>query len=202
MTTNVFNTVENNNRVNNSFVLGTRLTREEIQAHTADNESPALYIGTYHKYNCGSLRGLWVDLTSFDDIDSFYEFLRAFHADEADPEFMAQDYQNFPKMLYSESLDLENVEKIMDLFSSYDDNEREAIFEYWDEIDSTCDASDILDKLAYNGEFSDYAAMMADEQLFCANCEDWVKNYFDYSAFERDLRFDYHITDNYVFHAY
>lgn len=202
MTTTVFNTVENNNRVNNSFVLGTRLTREEIQAHEADNDSPSLYIGTYGKYNGGSLRGLWVDLSSFDSAEDFWQFCRDLHADEDDPEFMAQDFQNFPEMLYSESPDTETIEKIINLFTEYDDNEREAIFEYWDEIDGRAEASDILDKLAYNGDFSDYAAEMADEQLACANCEDWVKNYFDYAAFERDLRYDYNITTNYVFYCH
>ncbi|EFK2851445.1 antirestriction protein ArdA [Escherichia coli] len=28
--------------------------------------APAVYVGTWHKYNCGSIAGRWFDLTTFD----------------------------------------------------------------------------------------------------------------------------------------
>ena len=33
---------------------------------------PAVYVGTYHQYNGGSIFGKWFDLTDFDDEDAFY----------------------------------------------------------------------------------------------------------------------------------
>ena len=31
-----------------------------------DNSHPKVYVGTYGKYNSGSIEGKWVDLTDFD----------------------------------------------------------------------------------------------------------------------------------------
>jgi hypothetical protein len=54
---------------------------------------PAVYVGTYHQYNGGSIFGKWFDLTDFDDEDEFYDACRALHAAEDDPEFMFQDWK-------------------------------------------------------------------------------------------------------------
>ena len=54
---------------------------------------PAVYVGTYHQYNGGSIFGKWFDLTDFDDEDEFYDACRALHAAEDDPEFMFQDWE-------------------------------------------------------------------------------------------------------------
>lgn len=49
-----------------------------------------VYVGTYHKYNCGSLHGAWIDL--FDhDIYSYCDTIKELHKDEHDPEYMVQD---------------------------------------------------------------------------------------------------------------
>ena len=57
---------------------------------------PAVYVGTYHQYNGGSIFGKWFDLTDFDDEDEFYDACRALHAAEDDPEFMFQDWEGIP----------------------------------------------------------------------------------------------------------
>lgn len=33
---------------------------------------PAIYVGTYYKYNGGSIFGKWFDMTEFDCRDDFY----------------------------------------------------------------------------------------------------------------------------------
>ncbi|MFT2869362.1 antirestriction protein ArdA, partial [Escherichia coli] len=38
-----------------------------------DITTPSVYVGTYHKYNCGSIAGAWLDLTDFDSSEEFYE---------------------------------------------------------------------------------------------------------------------------------
>ena len=67
-----------------------------------------LYAGTYGRYNDGSLCGLWIDLSSLNSYDDFIDFCRAIHADEEDPELMAQDYEGFPRQWYNEGFISEN----------------------------------------------------------------------------------------------
>ncbi|ENL7341889.1 antirestriction protein ArdA, partial [Escherichia coli] len=64
--------------------------------------TPAVYVGTWHKYNCGSIAGRWFDLTTFDDERDFFAACRALHQDETDPELMFQDYEGFPGNMASE----------------------------------------------------------------------------------------------------
>ncbi|EBP8608397.1 antirestriction protein ArdA, partial [Salmonella enterica] len=64
--------------------------------------TPAVYVGTYHKYNCGSIFGKWFDLTEFDGREDFYEACQALHADEWDAEFMFQDWEGIPSQFVSE----------------------------------------------------------------------------------------------------
>ena len=49
----------------NSFFCGDQA--EMVTEHEYDYTSgnPALYVGTYHKYNSGSIEGMWVDMTTF-----------------------------------------------------------------------------------------------------------------------------------------
>ena len=65
--------------------------------------TPAVYVGTYHQYNCGSIFGKWFDLTDFDDEDAFYGACRTLHAGEEDPELMFQDIEGIPSQFASES---------------------------------------------------------------------------------------------------
>jgi antirestriction protein len=64
--------------------------------------TPAVYVGTYHKYNCGSIFGKWFDLTEFNGREDFYEACQALHADEWDAEFMFQDWEGIPSQFVSE----------------------------------------------------------------------------------------------------
>lgn len=70
---------------------------------TATATDARLYVGTYAKYNAGSLKGAWLDLADYPDRDSFLEACAELHADEHDPELMFQDFEGFPKAWYSES---------------------------------------------------------------------------------------------------
>ena len=48
-----------------------------------------VYVGTYAKYNNGSLFGKWLDLSDYSDKDEFLEACRELHEDEQDPEFIS-----------------------------------------------------------------------------------------------------------------
>lgn len=51
-----------------------------------------IYVGTYHKYNNGSIAGAWIDLENLDK-EEFYLKCQELHKDEEDPEFMFQDWE-------------------------------------------------------------------------------------------------------------
>lgn len=67
-----------------------------------------LYVGTYAKYNNGSLGGAWLDLDKYSNAEEFEAACRRLHRDERDPELMFQDVETDPgcdwqEGLYSES---------------------------------------------------------------------------------------------------
>ena len=64
--------------------------------------SPAVYVGTFAKYNSGSIKGAWIKLEGH-DAETFREACLELHKDEADPELMFQDFEGFPRAFYSES---------------------------------------------------------------------------------------------------
>jgi len=63
----------------------------------------SVYVGTYSKYNNGSIGGAWVDLTKFSNEEEFLDHCKVLHKDEEDPELMYQDFEGFPREYYAES---------------------------------------------------------------------------------------------------
>ena len=53
-----------------------------------DLSEARIYVGTYAKYNNGSLQGEWVELSDFYDLDGFMERCSEIHEDEEEPEYM------------------------------------------------------------------------------------------------------------------
>lgn len=51
-----------------------------------------LYVGTYAKYNRGSIAGAWLDLDKFKDADEFAAACRRLHKDESDMKRMRRGY--------------------------------------------------------------------------------------------------------------
>ena len=65
-----------------------------------------LYVGTYAKYNSGSIFGKWLNLDDYSTRDDFLRACKELHKDEPNPELMFQDceYENeLEKKFYSES---------------------------------------------------------------------------------------------------
>lgn len=180
-------------------------TPEELQEAVSQHKSgcdgePSVYVGTYAKYNEGSLCGLWVDLSSFDDYDEFINFCKAIHADEEDPELMAQDYECFPRQWYNEGfMSEEDFDHIKEYTEMCDKHSVEAVDDYME-------LHDDLDNFeeAYCGEWDseeDFARHIVDE---CYDLERTMGNlsqYFDYEAFARELfMYDYSMgANNHVF---
>lgn len=162
-----------------------------------DDANPAVYCGTYRKYNEGSLYGAWIDLTKCDDLDEFLDVCYTLHADEEDPELMFQDFMYFPEAWYREGyMDEATFNKII-AYADMDDKEAYEAF-----MNATGE-DDIEDfKARYMGKWDskrDFAEHIVYE---CYNLEDYgiIAQYFDYDAFARDLFYDgYTFMDGYVF---
>jgi antirestriction protein len=90
---------------------------------------PRIYVGTYAKYNSGSIAGKWMSLEGHDK-DSFLEACAELHSDEADPEFMFQDFEGFPREFYGES---GLSEELWD-WLALDEEDRELLARYCDAI--------------------------------------------------------------------
>ena len=95
---------------------------------TATLSEARVYVGTYGKYNNGSLFGAWLDLSDYADKEEFYEACRELHKDEEDAEFMFQDYENIPENLISESWISGNFFTLRDAVEKLGDTEQEAFF--------------------------------------------------------------------------
>ena len=52
-----------------------------------------IYVGTYAKYNNGSIYGKWLDLSDYSDKEEFYEACHELHGDEPDAEFIGKTYR-------------------------------------------------------------------------------------------------------------
>ena len=85
-----------------------------------------LYVGTYGKYNNGSIEGAWMTLNDYSDKNEFLEACKELHSDEEDPEFMYQDHEGMPSSWYDESgVD----ERLWDLFD-LPEHEQKAVMVY------------------------------------------------------------------------
>lgn len=162
--------------------------KEAINKHEQTNgsDSPSLYCGTYGKYNAGNLRGMWVNLSTFDSYKDFEAFCLAIHADEADPEIMYQDFANMPRSLYHESMGEEgfnNIAKYCELCEDYNVFAVNDFLERW----SPEDLNRMPD--AYVGVYDtprEFAYEKADDVFNLPNIGD-IALYFDYAAYARSL---------------
>lgn len=174
--------------------------------HSADyrDENPSVYCGTYGKYNGGSLEGQWIDLTTFGgDFDDFINYCNALHADEADPELMFQDYENFPSEWYDECLSEADFDKILEYTDLCEDWDKEAVDAYIS-LTGDIDADNFRDK--YIGKWdseADFAEHIVTECYNLGDIPSLIANNIDYEAIGRELFMqDYDFEDGYVFRQY
>ena len=159
-----------------------------------DDEHPALYVGTYRKYNEGSLFGMWVDLVKCGDYDTFMEVCHNLHADEEDPELMYQDFMYFPEGWYSEcGIDEEMFDKIIEYAEMGD----KKAFEAWTNATGDDDVEKFRDR--YMGEWDseeEFAEHIVNECYDLDNMMGSLSSYFDYKSFAYDLFHSDYTYDN------
>lgn len=130
-----------------------KIVKEADDGDNYASDHPRIYVGTYAKYNDGSIDGKWIDLSEYSTYEDFVDACRELHADEEDPEFMVQDYENFPERWYHEGgLPTEEEFDKINNYYLMDDSEKPAYEEYVD-LGNGDDPDSFRD--AYIGEFSD-----------------------------------------------
>lgn len=178
------------------------LTLDEIKCHELSNDdAPAIYVGTYGKYNSGSIFGQWLDLTTFDDDDELREYCERLHADEEDPEFMVQDYMNIPEHLYCESglPDFDKLELIKEI-ADLDDDEREAYEKCVYCFGNNITVEDFRERYCgYYDSRADFAEELFTDSGQLNNVPEWAKNNINWDDVWEYINVDYCEQDHYFF---
>jgi len=166
-------------------------------------ETPKIYVGTYAKYNAGSIGGQWLDLDDYSDVSEFYDACKELHADETNPEYMFQDWENIPDAFIGESYISENFWPYMQAVNDLDNSEAFEAFVNHFGYDLAKEDIDVLicrfdDSYFGDQSTSDYAYELAQE--FLHDVPETVKSYFDYDKWERDLFMsDFTEVDGFIF---
>jgi antirestriction protein len=163
-------------------------------------KNPSIYVGTYKKYNEGSLFGKWVDLTEFSDKDEFYEACKELHSDEDEPEFMFQDWEFINKHFISESHLSDSIFSYLNKLQEIECGERKEAFEtylkYFQNIkNDNFDFEEAFDDFEerYQGYYdgsnpeSDFTYQLVEDTGLLNSIPETIQTYFDYDKYQRDL---------------
>lgn len=160
-----------------------------------------IYVGTYAKYNNGSISGAWIDLDKYADRDAFLKACGELHKDEEDPELMFQDYEGFPKGFYSESSIPDALWDWLDL----DESDRNLLAAYQDAVDEKGDIETARDAFyGIHDSERDFAESFYEETGMDKGIPDALRCHIDWEGVARDFGYDgwtFHHTDEgmYVF---
>ena len=173
--------------------------------HQINTSEASVYVGTYAKYNDGSIFGEWLKLSDYADKEKFYTACRELHDDEEDPEFMFQDYENIPNGLIDECWISDKIFEVLEALEDMDETRKEAFLIWCDNGHRKLSEGDINDLISdfdddYIGEYEDEEDF-AFEQVEQMDLPEFAKTYFDYEAYARDLfSGDYWSEGGYVFY--
>ncbi len=139
----------------------------------------AIYVGTYHKYNCGSLYGRWMKLADYADKEEFLQACYELHKDEEDCELMFQDWEYIPEGMCGESWVSEDVDDYETIEELKDEAEDKFVGHYEDE-----------EEIGY--------AMI---DLLGIDSKTWevVEPYFDMEKFGHSFTYDWYEEDGYYY---
>lgn len=174
-------------------MLRFQLINQTITAMTITSTAvtPLIYVGTFAKFNSGSLFGDWFDLSDFSDMEEFLLDCRELHQDEDDPEFMFQDWEGIPAAFVSECSISSGYWRWLSDMVLLSENEQEAYTDYADEFNAgQVDIKQFRE--AYYGHFKskvDFAEHHAEDNGYFETMEEaGIKaSYFDAGAYANDL---------------
>lgn len=146
-----------------------------------------IYVGTYAKYNAGSIAGAWLDLDDYTDAAAFLKACYQLHKDESDPELMFQDYEGFPASYYSESCIKSELWDWLEL----DEEDQSILAAYQNAIDANGDIDDARD--AFHGiheSAEDFAASIFEETGELDKVPQSLRYHIDWEGVARDLGYE------------
>ena len=157
----------------------------------------SVYVGTYQKYNNGSIQGAWVDLTKFSDEDKFLDYCKELHKDEEDPELMYQDFEEFPKRYYSESY----INSDLWEWLALDDNEKDILEAYLECFGYDGTIEDAMK--AYQGKYTNDIDFTMELLESCGDIPQDLPSYvhIDWEGTARDIMMDYSSANGFYFRA-
>src|SRR5690606_8875306 len=158
--------------------------------HQINTSEARVYVGTYAKYNDGSIFGKWLTLSDYADKEEFYTACRELHDDEEDPEFMFQDYENIPNGLIDECWISDNIFEVLEALENMEESQKEPFLIWCDNGHRKLSEEDIDDLISdfendYIGEYEDEEDF-AFEQVEQMDLPEFAKQYFDYKAYAHD----------------
>jgi len=170
--------------------------------------TPRIWVGTYGKYNAGSLKGKWFDLRDYIDAEDFNKAIREYHKDEHDPEFMFNDHEGIPEKMISESWLSPAYWTYQDLTEDWGDDTFEAYEKFIEymyssklESDTDLEESVMAFEDSFRGEYDsikDFAEEYVEDPSELG--EEYVNRYFDVDSYTRDLRAEgWHREGNTIF---
>lgn len=151
---------------------------------TTATTTTSVYVGTYAKYNNGSIEGKWMDLEEYSDKETFIAACQELHKDEADPELMFQDWEGVPDGMISEC----SLSDEIFAFIQLDDKDKQILATYRDNIDQTASIEDATE--AYRGTYesaADYAEEFYRESGSLKGVPNEVAYYIDWEKVARDM---------------
>lgn len=98
-----------------------------------DIRKAAIYVGTYRKYNNGSIFGAWLHLADYKDKIEFVKACVKLHKNERDPEFMYQDNENIPEPLVGESWVSNEVWTVINRLKEMSEEQVQAFYDWCEE---------------------------------------------------------------------
>ena len=151
-----------------------------------------IYVASLEAYNNGKMVGDWVTPTNYLSFEKFNDAIQI--ATKNADEVAVHDYEGID--LDNEYPDFEDLYYFCQaLEDSWLDNE--AIIAYAENTGEELDNELIADaENSYVGTFNsfqEYAEDYADELIH--STDDFLKSYFDYESFARDLEYDYMVCD-------
>ena len=149
---------------------------------------PSVWIGCLAAYNSGRLFGEWVEIPT--DPEELQEEINRVLKKSPEPfaeEWAFMDYEYVPTE-FGENPDLDKLCEYVQLTQDYSINEVGAFI--------SCFSVNDLDNFtnAYIGvyeSFDEFANQEADCHLDAIEGQDFLKRYFDYDSWSRDLSYDY-----------
>ena len=157
-----------------------------------DLSEARIYVGTYAKYNEGSLRGKWIDLSD------------CYDQDEEEPELMFQDWENIPDELIDEGHLHENFFELRDELENLDGMNVSA---FWIWVENT--GKDLVSSVyqlmkqfhsAFVGRYVNKEEFAREMVGMEHELSEFAERYFDYDKYADEL-FDerYWFESGYVF---